>query len=60
MGFNNGNLTSKTVKVEKGERGKTGEGFSLTADRRVSEYLISCPKSSVFTTDFRDDLLITH
>ena len=32
MGFSNGNLTSKAVKVEKGERGKTGEGSSLTAD----------------------------
>ena len=32
MGFSNGNLTSKAVKVEKGDRGKTGEGFSLTVD----------------------------
>ena len=30
MGFSNGNLTSKAVKVEKGDRGKTGQGFSLT------------------------------
>ena len=29
MGFSNGNLTSKAVKVEKGDR---GEGFSLTVD----------------------------
>ena len=29
MGFSNGNLTSKAVKVEKG---KTGKGFSLTVD----------------------------
>ena len=32
MGFSNGNLTSKAVKVEKGERENTGEGFSLTVD----------------------------
>ena len=32
MGFSNGNLTSKTVKVEKGDRGETGQGFSLTVD----------------------------
>ena len=29
MGFSNGNLTSKAVKVQKGDRGKPGEGFSL-------------------------------
>ena len=32
MGFSNGNLTSKAVKVQKGDRGKPGEGFSLTVD----------------------------
>ena len=29
MGFSNGNLTSK---VQKGDKGKPGEGFSLTVD----------------------------
>ena len=29
MGFSNGNLTSKAVKVQKGDR---GQGFSLTVD----------------------------
>ena len=32
MGFSNDNLTSNATRREKGERGKTGEGFSLTAD----------------------------
>ena len=32
MGFSNGNLTSKAVKVQKGDRGKPGEGLSLTVD----------------------------
>ena len=29
MGFSNGNLTSKAVKVKKGDRGKPGVGFLL-------------------------------
>ena len=32
MGFSNGNLASKAVKVQKGDRGQPGQGFSLTVD----------------------------
>ena len=32
MGFSNGNLPSKAVKVQKGDRGQPGQGFSLTVD----------------------------
>ena len=31
MGFSNGNLASKAVKVQKGDRGQPGQGFSFNS-----------------------------
>ena len=63
MGFSNGNLTSKAVKVEKGDR---GEGFSLTVDshfniknKRLTNVSPSVDDHDVTTKTFVADLLKT-
>ena len=66
MGFSNGNLTSKAVKVEKGDRGKTGKGFSLTVDshfhiknKRLTNVSSPVDDHDVTTKKFVADLLKT-
>ena len=64
MGFSNGNLTSKAVKVEKGDRGKTGQGFSLTVDshfniknKRLTNFSPPVDDHDVTTKKFVADLV---
>ena len=63
MGFSNGNLTSKAVKVQKGDR---GEGFSLTVDshfhiknKRLTNVSPPVDDHDVTTKKFVADLLKT-
>ena len=63
MGFSNGNLTSKAVKVEKGDR---GQGFSLTVDshfninnKRLTNVSPPVDDHDVTTKNFEADLVKT-
>ena len=66
MGFSNGDFSSKAVKVEKGDRGKSGEGFSLTVDshfhiknKRLTNVSPPVDDHDVITKRFVADLLKT-